>query len=507
MKQYILAIDQGTTNTKALLFSLGGNVCAHATRPLECIYPKPQYVEQRIDDLYESVIGAAGEVLATSGVASCDIIACGITNQRETFVLWDEHGRALSNAIVWSCKRSVGICEALCARQAEALVAEKTGLRIDPYFSATKLMHLVQEDGNLAQRIRDGAVYFGTIDTYLLYRLTHGAVYATDYTNASRKLFFNSQTLAWDQELLALFGLQNLRLPQVHPCAYRFGATDFEGTLPSRVPITGMIGDSHAALLGHGCVPCADAKASSAKVTNAKITNAKITMGTGSSIMLSTGTEYPRDCARLLSVVCFATGRATYYGLEGIIVSFGSIIRWMKEQAKLFATFDEAEAIVAHHSSEGVVCVPAFAGLGAPYWNSSAKAAIHGITLNTSSANIIRAAYEAMVFQIRSVIDAVQQEQTISLQSLQLDGGMVANQTVVQMLADVVCVPVHVPSVAYFSAWGAALCAGMGMNLWQEDALPSLQCDVRRYEHTDNRCIAGAYEQWKRVMDTYRTAS
>ena len=499
MKQYILAIDQGTTNTKALLFSLGGNVCACATRPLECIYPKPQHVEQRIGELYESVIGAAGEVLSTSAVASCDIIACGITNQRETFVLWDEHGRALSNAIVWSCKRSVGICESLRARQVEALIAEKTGLRIDPYFSATKLMHLVQEDGDLAQRIRDGAVYFGTIDTYLLYRLTHGAVYATDYTNASRTLFFNSQTLAWDQELLALFGLQNLRLPEAHPCAHRFGATDFEGTLPSRVPIAGMIGDSHAALLGHGS--CADANAASAKVTNAKVT-----MGTGSSIMLSTGTEHPSDRKRLLSVVCFATERATYYGLEGIIVNFGSIIRWMKEQAKLFATFDEAEAIVARHSSDGVVCVPAFAGLGAPYWNSSAKAAIHGITLNTSRNNIIRAAYEAMVFQIRRIVDAVQQEHTVSLQSLQLDGGMVANRTVVQMLADAVCVPVHVPSVAYFSAWGAALCAGMGMNIWQEDAMPRLQCDVRRYEHTDNHALLGAYEQWKRVMDTYKTA-
>ena len=349
-------------------------------------------------------------------------------------------------------------------------------------------MHLMQEDSGLAKRIRNGEVYFGTIDTYLLYRLTRGAVYATDYTNASRTLFFNSKTLSWDKELLALFGLQNLRLPETHPCTHRFGTADFDGLLT--IPITGIIGDSHAALLGHGCVPCADAK---------------VTMGTGSSIMIATGTKHKSDCEKLLSVVCFATERATYYGLEGIIVNFGSIISWMKEHAKLFATFDEAEEIAASHSSDGVVCVPAFAGLGAPYWNSSAKAAIQGITLGTSGNQIIRAVVEAMVFQIRSIVDIMQQEEAISLQSLQLDGGMAGNQTIVQMLADVVSIPVHVPDVSYLSAWGAALCAGMGMNIWEEDALPALKCDVRVYEHTDNQKLLDAYAEWKNVMDTYRS--
>lgn len=486
--QYILAIDQGTSGTKALLFSEAGSLAASAFAPLRCMYPRHQYVEQDPEEIYASVIAAVRDAVEQSGISAEAIAACGISNQRETFLLWDADGKPLCNAIVWSCKRSIGVCEALRESGAEPLVRRTTGLTIDPYFSGTKLLHLRQNDAALEKRIAGGNVHFGTVDAYLLYRLTGSKAYCTDYTNASRTLLFDIAALKWNDELLRLFGAENLKLPQPRPSASLFGESNFEGALAAARPITGMIGDSQGALLGHGCYQNGFAKA---------------TMGTGSSIMMNAGRSPVQNSRSLMSVICYATSAHTHYGLEGVIVSCGSMLEWLKEKARLFASYEEAHAVLAAHTSDGVMVVPGFAGLGSPYWNAQAKGEIRGLTFSTSPENIIRAAYEAVAFQICSIVDAIRDEHGISLQGLQLDGGLAKNAVLVQMLADLLPATVRVPEVTYLSGWGAALCAGMGIGLWAEDALPSIAAQTRAYKRAENASLTAAYGAWTQVMNQF----
>ena len=353
LKKYILSIDQGTSSTKSLLFDEKGQQVAKGVELLQTTYGNNGFVEQDPEDIYLNVLQSLAKCLdnfkANGGVLN-EIAACGISNQRETFVIWDENGKPLHNAVVWQCKRSTGICERLSAAGFGDQVTDTTGLIIDPYFSGTKLIWLYENDEPVRKAIDEGRAYFGTVDTWLLYKLTNGKSYLTDYTNASRTLFFNLRELSWDSALLRLFGLNGIKLPEPKPSSFHFGETTFNGLLTEPLPITAMIGDSHAAAFGEGCFTPGAAKA---------------TMGTGSSILMNIGSEPKWSKNGMVTTICWSTANRVDYALEGVIVSCGSTIEWLKNELGLISDSKATEAMAnSVPDNNGVYLIPAFSGLG-----------------------------------------------------------------------------------------------------------------------------------------------
>jgi glycerol kinase len=453
---YILAIDQGTSSTKTLLFDAEGQVIARGSEPLKSHYSEGGHVEQQPNEIYQNVLQSVARCLdqfRAQGGELSNIQAIGISNQRETFVVWDEAGRPLYNAVVWQCKRSINICERLSQEGLTETVSKKTGLIIDPYFSGTKLIWLYEQVPAVRAAIDAGKAYFGTIDTWLLYKLTGGKSYLSDYTNASRTLFFNLSELTWDQELLAQFGLSRLNLPEPKPSSALFGKTDFEGLLPEQVNITAMIGDSHAAAFGEGCFATGTAKA---------------TMGTGSSIMMNIG-DQPKPSGRgMITTICWSTEERVDYALEGVIVTCGATIEWLKNELGILTDSRQTEAMTqAVADNNGVYLVPAFSGLGAPHWDMSRKASITGLTFDCNKNHIVRAALESIPYQIKDVIQAMEQDANINLEVLMIDGGITANQFVVQFLADLLEKPVVKIGMPDVSALGAAYLAGLKAGIFE----------------------------------------
>ena len=458
---YILAIDQGTSGSKVVLFDSNGQIAAKATSPLQSRFPRPGFVEQDPEEIYQSVINAIGQCLENfrqQNAATPDIAACGISNQRETLVLWDKTGKPLCPAVVWQCKRSVAICTRLQNTDVETEVIQKTGLVIDPYFSGTKLLWLWENDSAIQQAIQSGEAYFGTVDTWLLYKLTDGKQYYTDYTNASRTLLFNIDTLQWDSDLLDRFCLKGLNLPEVRPSAYPYGQSNFEGLVPEPVKITAMIGDSHAAAMGEGCFSPGTAKA---------------TMGTGCSILLNTGPKRIQSKEGMVTTICWSTLDRIDYALEGVIVTCGATVKWLREQLGLFVDNKDTEAMAQSlQDSNGVALIPAFSGLGTPYWQMNLKAAIMGLTLDCTKTHIVRAALESIPIQIKDVIDTMHADSGIALAGLNVDGGITANEFVMQFLADVLGVTVTNIGIEEVSALGAAYLAALQAGIFKDlDAL------------------------------------
>ncbi|HSC36229.1 MAG TPA: FGGY family carbohydrate kinase, partial [Chitinophagaceae bacterium] len=333
-----------------------------------------------------------------------DIAALGISNQRETFVLWNKEGKALHPAVVWQCKRSVQVCGDLKRKGLSEIINAKTGLVIDPYFSATKLIWLNQNNQDIRDSVNKGDVYFGTIDTWLLYKLTSGAKYATDYSNASRTMLFNLHTLKWDEELIDSFGLKNIHFPSLQPSSSLFGETSLNDLLPRAIPVTAMIGDSHAAAFGEGCFEPGTAKA---------------TLGTGCSIMMNTGNKPVRSGNGMVSTICWSTAQEVAYALEGVIVSCGATIEWVKKELQLFSDNKDTEAMAnAVADNGGVYLVPAFSGLGSPHWQMSRKASIVGIGFGTTKNHIVRAALESIPYQVKDVVTAMEKDAGIHLKEL-----------------------------------------------------------------------------------------
>lgn len=499
MKDLILAIDQGTSGTKALVFDPAGRALAKATGSLATSFPQPGFVEQDPYAIQDDVLATARACLAalpSSGRAVADLAAIGLSNQRETFVLWDHAGRPLCNAVVWQCKRSIGICEELRASGAEAIIKQRTGLIADPYFSGSKVAWLRRNDAAVRAAIDAGLARFGTVDSWLLYCLTGGGAYRTDYTNASRTLFFDLARLRWDEELLACLGLSGLLLPEALPSSAAFGATDLGGLLPSPLPVAAMIGDSHAAAVGQGLfVPGA----------------AKATLGTGSSLLMNVGPNPVASGKGLMSTLCFTTRGRADYALEGIIVSCGSPVKWLRDSLGLFADAAEAEALARSvPDSGGVALVPAFSGMAAPYWQMDARGALCGLTFGTTKAHIARAALEAAAFQVADVLAVMQEEGSIALAGLRLDGGMSANSFVTQLIADLVGERVEALGLAEASAFGAARLAAVGVGLVAEPedfgAATTGRSDPgtssRAYEPGAGRVAAlEAYGAWKLAVD------
>lgn len=487
---YLLSIDQGTSGTKALIINTEGVVIAKGGSELYSSYPKEGFVEQDPEDIYRNVITAVKKCLESipSLEDAQKIRSCGISNQRETFLLWDRDGTPCSNAIVWQCKRSIDICGELLDREFGETITEKTGLIIDPYFSATKLLWLLRNDRQVAESASRGELLFGTVDTWLLYRLTGGKEYKTDYTNASRTLLFNIHTLTWDEELKNIFQAQNIRFPEVHRSADSFGSTDFNGLLEKPVPINAMIGDSHAAAFGERCFSAGSAKS---------------TLGTGSSFLMNIGKKPIRSKNGMMSTICYADRTNIYYALEGIIVSCGSPIKWMKDNLGLIGTSSETEGLALEvEDAGGVKLIPAFSGMGAPYWKMNSRGAITGLTFGSDRRHIVRAALDAIAYQIKDIISAMEEDSSTRVTRLSFDGGITANGYVMQTIADLLGIPVRTIGIEDVSAVGAALLAGLGNGIWEDtDDIASLRISEKVIQPSaDTEKQHAGYRAWRQEV-------
>jgi len=445
----ILAIDQGTTNTKAILVDVAGQVVARASAALTVAYPQPSWVEQDAESIWQSVQRVVQEVMSTTTTPP---VAVGISNQRESVVLWERAtGAPLAPCVVWQCQRGNTLVEALRQPSVAEDVHRRTGLTLDPMFSASKMRWLLDNTPSARTRAEQGEVCLGTVDSWLLFKLTGGRVHACDMTNASRTLLFNLHTLDWDEELLRLFEIPRKALPAVQPSTGEIGHTAACGALPAGIPISAAIGDSHGALVGHaGFAPGA----------------VKATYGTGSSVMTPVATPILSQRGLSTTIAWSRAGQATY-ALEGNIYSTGATIQWL---GKLLGWSNAAETVTELAAtcpdSEGVYLAPAFVGLGAPWWNARARGMIYGLTLGSGAPQLARAALESIAYQIYDIFAAVQEEAGIPLTMLHADGGASANPLLMQFQADLVQCPVRVSTSTDVSALGAAYLAGLGVGVW-----------------------------------------
>lgn len=492
VKKFILSIDQGTSSTKVLIFDANGEAVAKGVQSLKTSYFDNGFVEQDPEQVYQNVLEAIEKCLfdfTSQQYAVDDIGAIGISNQRETFVIWDKNGLPLHPAIVWQCKRSVPICENLKQRGLSSIIQERTGLIIDPYFSATKLIWLFQNNEHIRAAIKNGQAYFGTIDSWLLYKLTKGESYLTDHTNASRTLLFNIHTLQWDEELIEEFGLTGIQLPEIRASSAYFGTSDFQGIFKNPIAICSMIGDSHAAAFGEGCFDPGAAKA---------------TLGTGSSILMNIGSQPIKSGYGMVTTINWSTEDLVCYGLEGVIVSCGATIEWLKSELKLFNESWETETMAnAVVDNGGVYLIPAFSGLGSPHWQMDRKASITGLSFGTTKNHIVRAALESIAFQIKDVITAMEKDTAIFLKGLATNGGLTSNTFVMQLLADLLDKPVYSSTMPDVSALGAAYMAGIKSGIYSGiDFLRSIEHHTSEFVPGTNMNTQHQYEGWLKVIDS-----
>lgn len=452
----MLAIDQGTSSTKSVVFDVHGNLVAKGQEQLETYFMDEGFVEQNPEAIYQNVLSSIANCLddlQQKGGQQKDIVTVGIANQRETFIVWDDEGKPLHNAVVWQCKRSIAICNRLIAEGLKDKIKSRTGLIIDPYFSGTKLIWLYENNEKVKTAVDAGKAYFGTVDTWLLFKLSNGKSYLTDHTNASRTMFFNLARLEWDKALLDIFKLSKLNLPSVRPSSFDFGKSNFNGLFDHEVAIQAMIGDSHAAAFGEGCFEKGQAKA---------------TLGTGCSILMNAGENLPATSKGIVTTICWSTPTRIDYALEGVIVSCGSTIEWLRRELGLFTHAKETEEMARSISSNnGVYIVPAFSGLGAPHWDMSRKGEIHGLTFDCNKNHVVRAGLESVAYQIREVIDVMKKGGQMELNSIVVNGGLIANNFILDFLANLMSKQLWF-GIADASGLGAAYLAGLAAGLYQD---------------------------------------
>jgi glycerol kinase len=490
-RHFVLALDQGTTGSRAMVVDTDGAVRGSGYVELTQHYPQPGWVEHDAEEIWTTTVRAIGEALAAARIAATEIAAIGITNQRETTVLWERaSGHPVHRAIVWQCRRTAPLCERLKTDGAEPVFKSKSGLMLDPYFSGTKIRWLLDEVPGARDRAERGELAFGTVDSWLLWRLTGGAVHATDPSNASRTLCFDIRSLRWDDELCRLLGVPPAVLPAVKPSAGVFGETA-RGELPPGIPVTGIAGDQQAALFGQCCVEPG---------------MAKNTYGTGSFVLLNTGQAPIASERGLLTTVAWQIDGAVSYALEGSVFVAGAVVQWLRDGLGIIATAAESEALATSvNDAGGVYLVPAFTGLGAPYWDPYARGVLVGLTRGTTRAHIARAALEAIAYQNRDVLDAMAAEARASLRALRVDGGAAANNFLCQFQADVLNVEVLRPVITETTAMGAAFLAGVGAGIWKVDALSSRWRLERRFAPApDVDARVTAYAGWQRAVERAR---
>jgi glycerol kinase len=454
MPSVILALDQGTTSSRAIVFSREGRSLGSGQEEFPQILPSPGHVEHDPEAIWQSQLNSARKALAAAKVSSEDVAAIGVTNQRETTLLWErDSGRPIGNAIVWQSRITAPLCERLKAEGHEPTVRKKTGLVLDPYFSGTKIRHLLDAQPGLRERAERGEVLFGTVDSFLIWRMTGGKTHVTDVTNASRTLLLNLQTLDWDDELLKILGVPRKMLPQVVPSSGVVAETD--PTLFGRaIPIAGIAGDQQAATFGQACFTPG---------------SAKNTYGTGCFMLMNIGAQPRLSENRLLTTVGWQVNGQTTYCLEGSVFIAGAVVQWLRDGLGLITNSSDIEKLAAAvPDSGGVVLVPAFVGLGAPYWDSSARGSVFGITRGTTAGHLARAALDSMVFQSNDLVEAMRKDAGLALTQLKVDGGASVNNALMQFQADISNVIVRRPVVPETTALGAAYLAGLAVGYWQD---------------------------------------
>lgn len=492
MGKALLAIDQGTTSSRAIVFDLDGHRLGSAQKEFAQIYPQSGWVEHDASVIWEDTLAVCKGALADAGLAAADIISCGITNQRETVVIWDRStGAPIANAIVWQDRRTAEICQELRGHISEDELAERTGLLLDPYFSATKIRWLLDQIPGARQRAEAGELAFGTIDSWLIYKLTGGAVHATDATNASRTMLFNIREQRWDPKLLELFSVPASLLPEVRDSAADFGAIRPE-LLGAAIPIGAVLGDQQAATVGQACFEPGMVKS---------------TYGTGCFAVLNLGSEFVRSQNKLLTTVAYRLGGEVTYALEGSIFIAGAAVQWLRDSLRLIGHAADTEKLAASvESTGGVYLVPAFTGLGAPYWDPEARGALIGLTRASGFAEIARAALESVCYQTRDLMDAMAADARPA-RSLRVDGGMVANDWLVQYLADTVRLPIERPQVLETTALGAAYFAGLSAGVYDslDDIASRWQAQSEFQPTRDAHKMQTRYAGWQAAVQRVLT--
>jgi glycerol kinase len=493
-QKYIVALDQGTTSSRAVILDHDANIVSVAQREFTQIYPKAGWVEHDPLEIWATQSSTLVEALGKSGIRSDQLAGIGITNQRETTVVWNkETGKPVYNAIVWQCRRTADICEDLKARGLEDYVRDNTGLVLDPYFSGTKVKWILDNVEGAREDAEAGKLLFGTVDTWLVWKMTQGRVHVTDYTNASRTMLFNINDLCWDQKMLDELGIPVSMMPEVKRSSEVYGQTNIGGKGGTRIPIAGIAGDQQAALYGQMCVEAGQAKN---------------TYGTGCFLLMNTGQEKVTSKNGLLTTLaCGPTGEPAY-ALEGAVFMGGASIQWLRDEMKLLADAKDSEYFATKvDSSNGVYVVPAFTGLGAPYWDAYARGTIVGLTRGVNSNHIIRATLEGIAYQTRDVLDAMQADSGIKLANLRVDGGAVANNFLMQFQSDVLDTEVHRPEVTEVTALGAAYLAGLAVGYWNNiDELQGKAVLDRTFlPHHDEEKRSRRYKGWKRAVKCAQT--
>jgi len=489
---FILALDQGTTSSRAIVFGRDGRARAVAQQEFTQIFPAPGHVEHDPEEIWSSQLATARDAIARANLTARDIAAIGVTNQRETTVIWDRQtGAPVANAIVWQSRITAPICEQLKRDGVEPLFRERTGLVLDPYFSGTKIRHVLDSTPGLRARAEHGDVCFGTIDSFLLWRLTGGRVHATDVSNASRTLLFNLRTLDWDDELLAIMRVPRAMLPAVRSSSEIYGETD-PSLFGAAIPIAGDAGDQQAALFGQCCFEPG---------------TAKNTYGTGCFLLMNTGNAPVASPGGLLTTVGWQINGQTTYCLEGAVFIAGAVVQWLRDGLRAITSSSEVEALMRKvPDSDGVYFVPAFVGLGAPYWDPYARGLVIGLTRGTTVEHIARAAVDAMAYQTKDVLDLMQRESGTRLRQLKVDGGATANALLLQFQADLLDVPVARPSVAETTALGAAYLAGLAVGYWKDldDIRRNWVLDREFKPAFDRTRREALYDGWRNAVDRAR---
>lgn len=491
--KYILTIDQSTTTTKVFLFGRGGEMVDKVSVPHKQYYPSAGFVEHDPREIFENTLEGMEVIMSKNNVTPTDLASIGVTNQRETVLMWDRiSGEPFGNAAVWQCQRGVEFCNTLKGKGFSEMVADKTGLIIDPYFSASKLHWMMENMPGLSEKARMGEVLLGTMDSWLLWKLTGGKVHATDYSNACRTLLFNIKTLEWDEELIELFGLYKNMFPEVRYSDEIFGFTDPSVIFNIPVPISGILGDSHAALFGQNCFTPGMGKA---------------TYGTGSSVMMNIGEEPKKPPEGLVTSIGYGMSGRIYYVYEGNIHCTGDTINWLKNDLELIKDSAETEDLaLSVEDNNGVYFVPAFVGLGAPYWDNEARACLSGMARNTKKAHVVRAALESIAYQIKDLIFSMENGGNIELEELRVDGGATQNNFLMQFQADIIGRSVVCAEIDDVSALGSTFMAGLATGFWKDlGEIKSLKKNFRKFCPKMRKDeIDKLYKGWKKAIERTR---
>lgn len=485
-----MALDQGTTSSRSIIFDHDGKVVATSQKEFTQIYPKAGWVEHDPMEIWGTQSGVAREVLEKSGIKPTEIAAIGITNQRETTVVWEKStGKPVYNAIVWQCRRTAAICDDLKRRGLEQYIRDNTGLVVDAYFSGTKVKWILDNVEGAREKAENGELLFGNIDTWLIWNLTRGKVHVTDYSNASRTMLYNIKDLKWDEKILKELDIPASMLPEVKPSSFVYGYTDHETFGGADIPISGAAGDQQAALFGQACFEPG---------------MAKNTYGTGCFMLMNTGDKFVPSKNGLLTTLAWGVDGKVEYALEGSIFVAGASVQWLRDELKIIRDASETEYLATKvQDSNGVYVVPAFVGMGAPYWDMYARGTVVGLTRGAKAEHLVRATLESIAFQTRDVLEAMQEDSGINLQALKVDGGAVANNFLMQFQSDILNVTVDRPEITETTALGAAYLAGLAVGYWADKSEIANKWSVDRSFNAameeDNR--AKLYKGWKRAVE------